>query len=156
MRQIVKPVLNNNVRELCSRPYTNHPCGCPNYGKRESCPPRVKIFEQVFDINQPIYAIWTIFSFGQHLEKMRALHPDWSERQLACCLYWQGTARKNLKAEIVRFKMEHPELVVTTCPEAMGIDVTATMQTIGEHLEWPPKIITYQVALAAKLKEVKK
>jgi hypothetical protein len=36
-------------------------------------------------------------------------------------------------------------LAVLYCPEAMGINVTATMQKLGITL---PKTVTYQVALA--------
>lgn len=66
-----------------------------------------------------------------------------------CCLYWQPTARKQLRAEIARFKfMEQPRYKVVTCPEACGVNVTATMAFIGHVLEWPPTTVTYQVALA--------
>jgi hypothetical protein len=41
---------------------------------------------------------------------------------------------------------------VTACPEAMGVVVTETMANVGIKLEWPPKTVTYQVALAGKLR----
>jgi len=80
---------------------------------------------------------------------MRTKHPEWSERQLACCLYWQGTARKQLAERIKEFlKGQDEHLVVLRCPEATGVNVTATMKTLGIELERPPVIMAYQVALA--------
>jgi hypothetical protein len=79
---------------------------------------------------------------------MQTRHPDWSDRQLACCLYWQGTARKALNRVIERFKRQaRLAYEVTRCPEAMGVNVTATMKGLGILLEWPPKNYAYQVAV---------
>ncbi|MHB9005128.1 MAG: hypothetical protein ACYC6C_13935, partial [Coriobacteriia bacterium] len=87
---------------------------------------------------------------------MRAKHPDWTERQLLNCLYWQGTARKHLKREIAAFH-EHmmftaPGLrcVVLTTPEACGVNVTETMRAAGIELEWPARTLAYQVAIAGE------
>jgi hypothetical protein len=33
----------------------------------------------------------------------------------------------------------------------MGVNVTATMDNAGIMLEWPPKNVAYQIALAGKL-----
>jgi len=148
MKSEVIPIISYDFRSMCFKPYPNHPTGCPNFGKRSSCPPCVPVFEEVFDVAKPLYVIWTTFPIGTHIAKMKALHPNWSERQLTCCLYWQGSARKNLKREIFKFQTSHPSLFITTCPEAMGVNVTATMASIGEKLEWPPLIMTYQVAIA--------
>jgi predicted metal-binding protein len=41
---------------------------------------------------------------------------------------------------------------VTTCPEAMGVNITETMKDAGIILEWPPENVTYQIALAGILK----
>jgi predicted metal-binding protein len=150
MNTIVTPVIDYGFRLMCSNAYPNHPKGCPNFGKRNTCPPNVPKFEEYYDCTKSFYIIWTIFPFGEHLEKMKVLHSDWSERQLSCCLYWQGTARKNLKLEIAKFKALNPDLTITTCPEAMGVNITSTMASIGEKLEWPPRTITYQVAIAGR------
>ena len=81
---------------------------------------------------------------------MRAKHPDWSKRQLECLLYWQGTARKKQKEQIEIFKkwINDEEYIITTVPEAMGVNVTETMKRIGIELEWPPINVAYQIALA--------
>lgn len=145
----VKPVINLSVRGLCVKPYYNHSKGCPNWNKKVGCPPQAKLLYDILDFQKPIYCIYNIFDFASHINKMKNNHPDWSERQLECCLYWQGTARKQLKNEIKKFLKEHDDdMVIISCPEACGVDITATMKTIGEELEWPPVILTYQVALA--------
>ena len=33
------------------------------------------------------------------------------------------------------------------CPEAMGVNVTATMKNIGVTLEWPPQEVVRKVAI---------
>lgn len=138
-------------RGLCVREYPNHKLGCPNYGKRKTCPPYVKMFDDVFDLSKPIYAIYTVFDFKGHVDRMRDRHPEWSQRQLECCLYWQGTARKQLKEEIELFK-SIPTIgtyTIILAPEAMGVNVTETMKKIGISLEWPPVNVTYQIAFGA-------
>jgi hypothetical protein len=144
------PIFDSEVRSLCCRPYPLHPKGCPNFGKVDRCPPRVLLLHDVFDLTSTCCVIWNTFPFGEHVARMKEIHPDWSERQLECCLYWQGTARRQLAASITAFKNLYPEFEVTTCPEAMGLNVTATMRAIGIELEWPPKKFTVQVAFAAK------
>jgi predicted metal-binding protein len=144
-------VIDKMVRRLCCVPYPGHPRGCPNWGKKSGCPPDVGWFDRMYDTSQ-VYAVWNVFDFGAHVEKMRALHPQWSKRQLECCLYWQGTARKGLHREILAFwgELAFPGLIRTErCPEAMGVNVTETMRAIGVELEWPPVTKAIQVALAA-------
>lgn len=144
----VELVVDPTVRNLCYRPYPNHSHGCPNYGKKKGCPPNCAKVTEVLDLSKPTWVIWNVFDFKTHLEKMERLHPDWSDRQKACCLYWQGGARKALKMEIVLFVAQNYPVKVVTCPEAMGVNVTATMRSVGQELEWPPKTKAYQVAIA--------
>jgi len=80
---------------------------------------------------------------------MRATHPDWSKRQLRCVLYWQGTARAELKRRIEAALHAMPGTRAETSPEAMGVNVTATLAAEGIKLEWPPVRIARQVALIA-------
>jgi len=153
-KQVI-PVFTPEVRLLCIRPYPGHPKGCPNFGRRWTCPARAPLLDKVLDLSAPVYAIWTTFDIAAHMARMKALHPAWSERQLACCLYWQPRARKNLTTAINAFNKImlgplRPILKVLSCPEACGVNVTATMASIGEKLEWPPRKIAYQVALAGR------
>lgn len=53
-----------------------------------------------------------------------------------------------LEGEIEEFLLAHPGLVVTRCPEAMGVNVTETLAAAGVTLEWPPKKFALQVAIA--------
>ena len=147
-RLVVVPALNPGVRSLCCKPYPGHPRGCPNWGQRDSCPPRAPFLTDVLDLSKPVYCIYNEFDLATHVARMREKHPEWSERQARCCLYWQQTARKSLREKLGRFSLEQPEYIVLYVPEACGVDVTATMASIGIHLEWPPISIAYQVALA--------
>ncbi len=150
----VAPVLDPKMRAMCVRPYEGHPKGCSNFNKKEGCPGKVPLCEQVFDLTQPTYFIYSGFDLGAHVERMKVAHPDWSQRQLVCCLYWQGTARKALTAEIAAFyKVLDPGLsphrpVVNRCPEALGVNVTETMKQAGVILQWPPMTKTIHVAMA--------
>lgn len=148
----IKPVIDATVRNLCFRAYPGHKKGCPNFGKRDICPPKAPQIGDYFDLSKRIMAVCIHWNIGQHIEKMKAKHPNWSERQCACCLYWQGTVRKQLRYEVKYNLSRIPlfdggELISTDCPEAMGVDVTATMKSVGIILEWPPKRIVRKIAL---------
>ena len=137
--------------DLCRLKYFNHLHGCPNYGKKIGCPPKSKHLNLLIK-SSPIYIIWNVFLFGRHVQRMKILHPKWSERQVRCCLYWQGKARKQLRMEIDNFLSVHHNMYIVQCPEASGVNVTETMANINKVLEWPPEEIAYQVVLAGKRK----
>jgi hypothetical protein len=149
----VFPVIDHTVRALCAKPYPLHPKGCPNVGKCDRCPPRAPLFEEVFDIAAPVYAVINEFDLGMHVIKMRASNPGWSYRQLSCVLYWQGTARKQLKQAVETILPAFTGYAVTYCPEGMGVDVTATLAATGIELEWPPVKVARQVAFLAKTRQ---
>lgn len=151
----VQPIIDHSVRKLCIKPYYNHPKGCPNFNKKEGCPPQAKYYDDIYDLTKSVYAVCNIFNFGKHIENMKQKHPEWSERQLKCVLYWQGSARKNLKNHIVDFLRENKNYKVETCPEAMGVNITETMKKVGIELEWPPVNIAYQIALGGIKKKRK-
>jgi predicted metal-binding protein len=146
----VSVVLDLSVRDMCFLPYDLHPKGCPNYGKRPTCPPGAALYREVYDLTQPVYAVVNEFNLGEHVERMRSLHPDWSERQLRCVLYWQAGARKQLKKQIGEALRDMPYYIAETCPEAMGVNVTQTLHQVGIELEWPPVHIARQVALLGR------
>lgn len=154
MRAIVKPIIDESVRELCYRKYPGHPNGCPNYGLRDTCPPHAPLLGKVLDLNKTIYAIWVDFNLAQQRAKMLSRHPNWSLRQQECCLYWQGGVRKQLKLEAELFCMEQllrdsskKVLSVFYVPEAMGVNITQTLIQVCIELEWPPVNIVRKVAL---------
>jgi hypothetical protein len=148
--------LDYSVRRLCKKPYPGHPKGCPNYAKRADCPPRAKQLTEVLDLSQPLYLVYNRFNLGDHVFQLKGRHPKWSDRQLYCCLYWQGMARKELRlqvsellSDLIQFSDFGPgdDPVVLYTPEACGVDITATMASVGITLEWPPRTYAYQVAL---------
>lgn len=168
----VHPVIDHTVRKLCCSPYPGHDkgknIGCPNFNKREGCPPKAPLFDKVFNLNEPVYAVYNLFDLNAHVHKMKAAHPNWSEAQLRCCLLWQGRARKQLAKNVADFIMAHPLYdvsmahyrgiekdlgplygkIIAASPEAMGVNVTETLASAGISLEWPPTKVAYQVALA--------
>jgi predicted metal-binding protein len=153
-----KLVINYKVRGLCTTPYPNHPKGCPNFYKnRPDCPPQAPKIEDFFDLHYPIGIVYVTLDFLSHRNKMKQLHPKWSDRQVDCCLYWQPKLNKLLKEKVYEgLRQYHREICskraslscqATFCPEAMGVNVTASMKNIGITLEWPPKNIVRKVAL---------
>jgi len=146
---VVTPLIDPSVRKLCVRSYPRHKRGCPNFNKKNGCPPHIGMFHEVYDLNQPVLAVWNIFDFKGHVEYMKANHPDWSQAQLENCLYWQGKARKSLRRIVTEILKLYPGIQANYCPEAMGVNITETMKSIGVVLEWPPVNVAIQVALLA-------
>ncbi len=168
----VQPVIDYTVRKLCCSPYPRHDkgrnIGCPNFNHKEGCPPKAPLFDKVFNLNEPVYAILNKFDLDAHVQKMKAGHPNWSDAQLRSCLLWQGRARKQLAKQVSEFILTHPQYdvsmsyyrgiekelgplygkIITASPEAMGVNVTKTLADAGIILEWPPIKVAYQVALA--------
>lgn len=137
-----------NANKLCCKPYPGHPKGCENFGKKEGCPPNLRALEKIFDFNEDIFLIYYEFNIGKHALKMKRRHPDWSERQIYCCLYWQPKARRLRDKEIEEYKEEKGIDYVTNSPEAYGINVDLLMKKrTGIKLEWPPRKITRLVSL---------
>ena len=149
--KITNPVvIDYSVRELCPYPYPNHPKGCPTYGKKSTCPPHCLKVEDYFDLSQGLWIVWIDFDFTAHRHKMKKRHLDWSQRQIDCCLYWQGTANKMLREAVadVEYYLEgRGNWETAFCPEAMGVNVTATMKSLGIVLEWPPETLVRKVAI---------
>lgn len=141
------------VRGLCAKPYPGHRKGCPKFNTgHPSCPPNApKVFD-VYDSRSDFFVVMNEFNIKQHMQKLAISHPDWSDRQLRCCLYWQATARKQLyqKVHYVLAQKEFEGFSSTMCPEAMGINVTETMKRIGIILEWPPIQLARQIALLGR------
>lgn len=150
---IVTPVIDRRVRSYCKLPYPGHAQGCPNFDRRAICPPQAPRFEELIDLDCPIYCIYYRFDLSDHVPRLRKSHPDWSERKLRCCLYWQGTARKQLKIKCAFFRQDHPDYIILTCPEGNGVDIDATVKQIGIELQWPAIDYAYKIALAGVLRE---
>ena len=147
----IVPVIDHRVRALCVHEYPGHPKVCPNFGKRANCPPTAPYFERIFDMGSPIYAVVNEFDIDGHFRRMKEKHPGWSDRQAYCPLYWQPKARKALRLKVEDALKELPaEYVPETCPEALGVDVTATLAAVGVMLEWPARSTARQVTFLAR------
>lgn len=132
---------------FCRRPYPNHARGCPNHAKKQGCPPQ-PLINYVLNFKKPVYVVYTEFNIAQHAEKMKKLHPNWSERQIYCCLYWQPKARKAQRQEESKALKQYNLDIVIKSPEAYGVNVDSLMKKLKINLEWPPRKITRIVSLA--------
>ena len=106
------------------------------------------MFDELIDIGKPVYCIMNQFNLRAHAEIMRSRHPDWSEAQLYCCLYWQGRGRKQLRLKVNGFLEDRPGYIALYCPEGSGVDVVATAGQFGLKFEWPARNYAYQIAIA--------
>jgi len=132
---IKKLVHNKKVPEWCRLPYQRHPKGCPNYGKKDICPPKAPYITEVLNINRPMYLVFSEYDLGAHVEKMRKRHPTWTEAGLRNVLYWQQSSRKQMvKRTLMAEKMLGTE-VKCFLPEAAGVHVYATAFHSGLKLE---------------------
>lgn len=143
-------VIEPAVRELCPSPYPGHPAGCPNFGRRSSCPPAAPQLWEVFNIAGPFYLAAVEFDLQAHAEALRAKNPELSDRQARCCLYWQGTARKALRELVRPWLALRPGWTSSDCPEALGLNVFATAEKVGLKLERHPGRFVYKVALLGR------
>ncbi|NLI13492.1 hypothetical protein [Pelotomaculum propionicicum] len=137
----VDPVIDRQISANCLKPYHGHPGGCPNYGRKKGCPPGAPLFSDFMDLTKPVYAIINVIP-------LHAGSDAFSSHALE---------KKSFKEEITSFLREHRGYHVTTCPEAMGVDITKTLAGAGFKLEWPPQNYVCQVALAGlrNIKEIK-
>jgi hypothetical protein len=80
--------INKNFLEIsktyqCSCLIRSHsfPRGCPNYGRKNGCPPR-NLFDQDYDLKNPLYLISTDFDMTEQSSKIRLMHPNWTEKAI--------------------------------------------------------------------------
>lgn len=148
-RGLVDVVCIEDVEALCKKPYYNHPKGCPNYGKRKDCPPRINFFTDVYE--SKVMVVGVVFNFEEYLEKRRVVHPNWSERQLRNPRHWQNYLKSQLKKHIKNLFLPSMDEVIWN-PEAMGVNLTATCKKVDIELEWPPDKKVYRLALIGRRK----
>ena len=135
------------AREWCKIPYEGHPNGCPNWNRNPHCPPNVPIITDVFDLTKPLWFSIVEFNLLQHRTNMAIKHPNWSEKQCNCCLYWQNGVRKQLKMQCRNALRDNLGSIYTLIPEAMGINVFKTARNIGIILKRNPRDIIIKIAL---------
>ena len=150
-----KLAVNLNVRNWCKFPYPGHPNGCPNFGKSKTCPPKVGIVTEIFDLGKPHWFAVMEFDIAYHADRMKNLHPQWSEKQCRCCLYWQNTVRKNLRIMCDDFIGSKNFYAYTLIPEAMGVNVFRTAHRVGVMLRRVIVHKLYKIALIGSTKTAK-
>ena len=127
---------NHKIGDLCTRPYTAHKHGCPNYGKLSDCPPKAPYVTDIIDTTREVYTIGMKFDLGEHVTHLKANHPDWSFRQLHNCLYYQRGAR-NVLFKYVEGCLDMTGRIMLKKPEANGINVMAMLRKVGIRSEFP-------------------
>lgn len=154
--------------ELCRLPYPGHKNGCPNiikntnlgiseYKKNIDCPPFAIGLKDRYDLSKIYFLCYVKFNLKKQKEKMKLLHPEWSDKKCKCLFYWQKSCIKELKKKCNTFvrgsfppndKYFGYELI----PEAMGLDVFKTMKNCGIELERNPENYVYKIAFIGVLK----
>lgn len=134
LKEIVYDERANNG-EWCTYPYEGHKNGCPNFPACMKNRADFKLFENKYNW----YAVVEEFDLKFHADKMKAKHPEWSERQCRCLLYWQGGVRKRLKEKAETAFAGYN--LILTIPEAHGINVFETMAKVGIIIDKHPDIV---------------
>jgi predicted metal-binding protein len=156
--ELKKLFLVDDPGRLCILPYPDHPKGCPNFGRSESCPPHTLKLGDKYDLTKPNYFIVKPFDLAAQKTRMKNLHPEWSEKQCACCLFWQNGVRSKLKSECQRFVNEKENFNFKDyfdyrlIHEAMGLDVFKTAVEHGIPIERNPQNMVYKIAFVGVLK----
>lgn len=137
IHRITRLVVTPKTADWCKMPYPGHAKGCPNQWNEKAlkCPPRAPRVDEYFDISRPLFFVNSQFRLKQHFLRMRREHPDWTEKQRRCVLYWQNTSRAQMRVRYRAFMIEQGMDAVTECPEGMGVNVYATAALSGLHLQ---------------------
>ena len=143
----VEVVVDHSMRGKCTLPYPGHKNGCPNFGKKSICPPKAPMIERVLNLAEPVWLVAVSFDLAAHVLRMGEKHPDWTMRQRANLLYWQGSVKKRLAEEARLQALAKGLPLIVGCPEACGVDMTATCSNAGILLEWPPVNTVWKAVL---------
>ena len=146
-----KLVLDNRARDWCKLSYPDHPKGCPNYNKKRGCPPQAPFIGDYFDLTKNHYFVVVQFDLGSHINRMKARHRNWSDRQARCVLYWQGSVNKTLREECELYALQR-ELIYNLCPEAMGVNVIKTCKAFGIPIKPRPTDTVFKVGMLGIIK----
>lgn len=127
-------IFNEKIREFCKRAYPKHKNGCPNYNKNPLCPPQAPYRKDILKKHSNFILVWANFDFKSYKEKMKENHQTWSEKQITCVLYWQGSLKKIIKDYIVK-NLQYNELfgcgsgfLDSQSMESAGINVFSTLK----------------------------
>lgn len=150
-----KIILTDEI--FCTRSYPNHPKGCPNFSKKPLCPPNTEKIN--LDKYNDYILFYIKFNFKEYYELRKKEHPNWTDKQVKCVLYWQGAVRKILKEALFEFCKEYiyynkydlflcvSDIYGYPSMEAVGINVFSTMRLNGVKMEINPVNNIYLVSL---------
>lgn len=153
-------MFSEKTRKWCQLPYPDHPQGCPNYGKKALCPPvapymkeRLKRYS-FFELN------WVEFDWQGYKQWRKSQHPEWTERQASCCLYFQGSLKSMLLKQIEKKRGVFvlgcgSGFAGTQSMESAGIYVFQTLWNNGIEIEVKPKTKIILVCLCCANPQIK-
>lgn len=157
----------SEIEDLCYRSYPRHPKGCPNIDKCEWL--NIPTFGTILEYGRytHFYLIYAKFDFKQYKKLREKEHPNWTENQIKCVLYWQKSVIRllknylnnlNLKDSYVLgcgsgFDVLHQKRVGSM--ENSCINVFSTMKLNGIKMEVKPENVIYLVCLICSQKEIK-
>lgn len=155
------------IKDLCSRPYHNHPKGCPNINKcKQLNIPDFGILNKQGQYKF-YYLVYAKFDFAQYKQQRKIKHPDWSIYQLGNLYHWQSSVKSILKKYINNleldknyyvlgcgsgFRLNHQNRVGSM--ENSFINVFSTMKLNKIKLEISPKNWIYLVNLICSKKKI--
>jgi len=145
------------IKDLCSRPYPNHPNGCPN---REKCQMlNIPSFEVIdsFGKYTNYYLVYVIFNRKAYRE---------SKEERDNLRWWQGSLKKLLKEKLIEIIKNNPKIsyyiygcgsgfklgVEIGSMEHCHINVFSTMKLNGIKLDLNPKNKVILVCLISSTK----
>jgi len=128
-----------------------HPKGCPNWNKKDKCPAHAPHFEDV--AIPPYWLVQVPFNLREHHARMREKHPDWSEAQVRCILWWQTGVNARLKrlAKEVRDSLPGKNILLEV-PEANGVNLFATCARVGLMLKANPTNVAHKMMIVGGAK----
>lgn len=102
-----KLIIDRSVRHLCYRPYPNHSKGCPNYNKKEGCPPKSPMIDEILNLSKPFWLnedtqqVFQVFlkgveDFYIHLLDNKHWKPQQARAVLTNCLKTEIVVTANL------------------------------------------------------------
>ncbi len=137
------------IQFMCKRPFPGYPHGCPQFGKNESCPPIMKLIDQVIDLEKDVYVIATEFDVRNFVEEKNGDEKFFDRK------YWIDAANAEHKKEADKQlkKLGKNNLLWLSCPEGAGVEIASLTKQAKIELDWswPPKNgIVWLVSLAGE------
>ena len=126
------------VNQLCTQQYYKHKKGCPNFNRKNGCPPTIYHISQEYDLSS-IHLLYVKFPFLDYISKKGEIHSDWNLRQLANQRHWQGHLRSSLDMYWGSIRKDYPYYRKISNPEGQGVNVEDTLKQYDIQLDWCKK-----------------